>query len=316
MLNRRYLRIKVYHALYALRQGEAGAAARIEKELVAGVERTHGLYLSLLSSLGQLRHAAILRAEERTRKHMPTAQDRLPHGRLADNMVLAAIAGSERLMAECNARRISWNGHHELFQKLLRQVEASPLYHAYLEGPEPTFSQQQRFVVQIFSELVANHEPLQEVFEGRSIHWLEDLDLAATLVKRSLEQLNEKNLADVGRNELARDAAEEHTFISRLYRKCIQYAEEHERLIADRASNWESDRIAQSDMILMQMALTEAREFEEIPVKVTLNEYIEIAKAYSTPKSKAFINGILDRIFAEMREDGRIRKVGRGLLES
>jgi N utilization substance protein B len=117
-------------------------------------------------------------------------------------------------------------------------------------------------------------------------------------------------------SDLTREPAEENAFVSALYRRTIDQGEEHEAIIAAKASNWDSDRIAVTDMILMKMALTEAREFPEIPVKVTLNEYIEVAKAYSTPKSKNFINGILDKLFAELKESGQIRKVGRGLLES
>ena len=146
---------------------------------------------------------------------------------------------------------------------------------------------------------------------------MEDLDLAAGSVKRTLEQIREDDgLKDLGLSELDREPAEEYAFATQLFRKCIEHSAEHEEAIAAKASNWESDRIAFSDMILMKMALTEARHFDQIPVKVTLNEYIEIAKAYSTPKSKNFINGVLDKLFIEMKKDGRIRKVGRGLLES
>ena len=170
--------------------------------------------------------------------------------------------------------------------------------------------------MRFFSELIANNERLQEVFETRSIAWMEDLDLAASLVKRTMEQMRASDPADGFMNEIARDPKEDHDFVSTLFRKTIEYAEEHEKAISEKSSNWESDRIALSDMILMQMALTEVRVFDQIPVKVTMNEYIEIAKAYSTPKSKNFINGVLDKLFIEMRGDGRIRKVGRGLLES
>jgi len=183
---------------------------------------------------------------------------------------------------------------------------------------EPTkgFRRDQGFIVELFSELIANNEALQEVYEARNIAWLEDLDLAASLVKRTLEQLRDGEGADLAMGELMRDDKEDHDFVSQLFRMCVEQGEEHEKSIAEKSSNWESDRIALSDMILMKMALTEVRIFDQIPVKVTMNEYIEIAKAYSTPKSKNFINGVLDKIFIEMRSDGRIRKVGRGLLES
>lgn len=316
MLNRRYLRIKVFQALYAHRQDDPASTARIEKELVAGVERTYDLYLSLLLIFGELRHQAELRIEERRRKKLPTREDLDPNRRFVDNPVLQAIATSERLQAECQHRRISWTGHHELFSKLMREMEASELFKAYMSSADSSYQTDRQFMVELFSSHIANHEGLQDVFEGRSIYWLEDLDLAATMVKRALEQSRPGQSADQWLEDLSRDTAEERKFITALYRDTILHGPEHAEAIAAKASNWESDRIAVTDMLLMQMALAEVRGFPEIPVKVTLNEYIEIAKAYSTPKSKSFLNGILDKLFAEMREDGRIRKVGRGLLEN
>ncbi len=316
MLNRRYLRIKVFQSLYAYWQSDSASAARLEKELLQSIERTHDLFLSLLLVFGELRHIAELRIEERRNKRLPTPEDLAPNMRFLENPVLKAIAESERLRAEASRRRLSWVGNKDLFTKLLKELEASELYKRYMGDPEPGFRKDQAFMVTLFSDHIANHEALQDVFEGRSIYWLEDLDLAATMVKRGLEQMKEGEGIDTQMGELSREPKEEVDFVTTLYRRTIEFDQEHGRSIAEKASNWESDRIALSDMILMKMALTEVRVFEQIPVKVTLNEYIEIAKAYSTPKSKNFINGVLDKLFIEMKADGRIRKVGRGLLES
>lgn len=316
MLNRRYLRIKVFQALYAYWQSDETSAARIEKELITSIERTYDLYLSLLVVFGELRHMAELRMEERRNKRLPTPEDLAPDRRFVDDAVMLQVVGNERLRTECEARKISWVGHHELFAKLFREVESSELYKTFMAGPAPTFKKSQAFFVQLFTDHVANSEAVQDVFESRSIHWMEDLDLAAGLVKRLLEQLHDSDRPGPDPGEFIRDRQEERSFVEALYRKCIQWSTEHETAIAAKASNWETDRIALSDMVLMQMAVTEARAFDQIPVKVTLNEYIEIAKAYSTPKSKNFINGVLDKLFAEMRGDGRIHKVGRGLLET
>ncbi len=316
MLNRRYLRIKAFQSLYAYWQSDNASAARIEKELFNGVERTYDLYLSLLLVFGELRHVAELIQEERKKKRLPTAEDLAPNLRFVDNPVLRTLAQSDRLRIECEKRKISWVGNHELFTTMYRELENNELFMAYLQESPKSFKRDQGFILQLFTEVIANYEPLQEVYEGRSITWLEDLDLAASLVKRTIEQMREVDSADLAMEELIRDPKEDNDFISALFRKTIEYAEEHEKSIAEKSANWESDRIALSDMILMQMALTEVRIFDQIPVKVTLNEYIEIAKAYSTPKSKNFINGVLDKLFIEMRADGRIRKVGRGLLES
>lgn len=316
MLNRRYLRIKVYQALYAYWQGDPASTARLEKELYQGIDRTHDLYLALLLVFGELRHIAELRMEERRKKRLPTPEDLNPSRRFVENPLVKAIAESERLRTECEKRRISWVGHQELFSAMYKSVEESEAYRMLIADPEPTFAKDRGFVVEIFAELVANSEALQDVFESRSIYWLEDMDLAAGLVKRVLEQWRQEEGGDQCLNALTHDPSVERDFVNEHFRKCIELGEEHEALIAAKASNWEADRIAYTDMILMKMALTEARVFDQIPTKVTLNEYIEIAKAYSTPKSKNFINGVLDKLFMEMKSDGRIRKVGRGLLES
>ncbi len=316
MLNRRYLRIKVFQSLYAYWQSDSASAARLEKELFQSIERTYDLFLQLLLTFGELRHIAELRIEERKNKRLPTPEDLNPNMRFVENPVLRAIAASERLRIETEKRRISWVGHKELFTKLLKEVEASDSYKKYMSDPLPTYKKDQAFLIELFTDHIANHEALQDVFESRSIYWLEDLDLAATLVKRGIEQMRETDKGDLPMPELSRDPKEETDFVTTLFRKSVEFDEEHEKAIGEKASNWESDRIALSDMILMKMALTEVRVFDQIPVKVTLNEYIEIAKAYSTPKSKNFINGVLDKIFIEMKANGKIRKVGRGLLES
>lgn len=316
MLNRRYLRIKAFQSLYAYWQSDNPSAARIEQELFTGIERTYDLYLSLLLVFGELRHVAELVFEERKKKRLPTPEDLDPNRRFVDNPLVLSIAQSERLRLDAEKRKLSWVGHHEVFTRLYRDAQNNEAYQAYMNEGAQGFKRDQAFVVQFFTDLIANNETLQEVFETRSIAWMEDLDLAAGLVKRTLEQMRATDSSDVFLNEISRDPKEDHEFVSTLFRKTVQFAEEHEKAISEKSSNWESDRIALSDMILMQMALTEVRIFDQIPVKVTMNEYIEIAKAYSTPKSKNFINGVLDKLFIEMRGDGRIRKVGRGLLES
>ncbi|MBK7946198.1 MAG: transcription antitermination protein NusB [Flavobacteriales bacterium] len=316
MLNRRYLRIKAYQALYAYSQGEHSSTAGLEKELIQGITRVHDLYLQLMLVFGELRHAAELRMEDRKKKHLATAEDLNPNRAFIDHPILLAIATSERLRIECEKRRLSWVGSMEVFPSAQRQLEESTEYKEYLALESPSFEKSRAFIVQLFDERIANSETIQDIFEGRSIYWLEDLDLAASMVKRVLEQWKQNGGADQCMEPLTHEPAEERTFVTDLFRQCIAFDAEHEALIAAKASNWDAERIATSDMILMKMALTEARIFEQIPVKVTLNEYIEIAKAYSTPKSKTFINGVLDKLFAEFKADGRIRKVGRGLLES
>lgn len=316
MLNRRYLRIKVYQSLYAYWQSDTSSAARIEKELFTSIERTFDLFVSLLLTFGELRRATELRIEDRRSKRLPTQDDLNPNRRFVDGVLLNAIAGSSVLEAEANKRKVGWMGHAELFQRLLKQMDQDERFKAFLSTSADDLRAEQQFLLHLFVELVANAEELHDHFEARSIYWLEDLDLACALVKRVLEGLRTPDAFDPAVLDVLAAPTAEQDFVRTLFRKSIEQGEEHGRMIAEKAANWEADRIALSDMILMRMALTEARCFNDIPVKVTLNEYIEVAKAYSTPKSKNFINGILDKLFLELKEQGAIRKVGRGLLES
>ncbi|MCB9169290.1 MAG: transcription antitermination protein NusB [Flavobacteriales bacterium] len=316
MLNRRYLRIKAYQSLYAYWQSEEANAARIEKELLLSIDRTFDLYVALMLTFGELRHAAELRLEERRQKRLPSPEDLSPNRRFVDGPLLEAIVTSHVLKAEATRRRVDWTGDLDIFQKLLKAISADEAIERYMHLPSVTTRDEQQFLLHVFLEHIALFDPLHDLFETRSIYWLEDLDLACALVKRTLELARTPDQVEDAMREIMTHHQEERDFVSLLYRKTIELRQEHETAIAAKASNWELDRIAVSDMILMEMALTEARTFDQIPLKVTLNEYIEIAKAYSTPKSKNFINGILDRLFIEMKERGHIRKVGRGLLEN
>lgn len=315
MLNRRYLRIKVYQGLYAFWQSDGGSAAKVEKEVFLSVERTFDLYVQLMLLFGEIHRIAGNRILDRKQKHLPTQQDLNPNMRFVENPVLTALSESKRLLAESEKRRLGWMGQGEMLNKLYKQFEESEGYKRYMAEETTSFAKDQAIVMHLFLEHIADFEPLHDFCEAKSIYWLEDLDLACTLVKRSIEQLKSGD-PDLALSDLDREPNEERDFINTLYRKTIELGDEHEKHIDDKAANWDAERIALSDMILMKMALAEVKVFTEIPVKVTMNEYIEIAKAYSTPKSKAFINGILDKLFIEGKENGSIRKVGRGLLES
>ncbi|MBK9759102.1 MAG: transcription antitermination protein NusB [Flavobacteriales bacterium] len=315
MLNRRYLRIKVYQALYAFGQSDGGSAAKIEKEIFLSVERTFDLYVQLMLLFGEIHRIAGNRILDRKQKHLPTAHDLNPVLRFVENPIMVLLSESKRLLLESEKRRLGWMGQGEMLNKLYKQFEESEEYKRYAEATTTSFAKDQALVLHLFLDHISDFEPLHDYCENKSIYWLEDLDLACSLVKRSIEQLKPGD-TDLALTDLDREPAEEREFISTLYRKTIDLGEEHEKHIGDKAANWEADRIAISDMILMKMALAEVKVFDQIPTKVTMNEYIEIAKAYSTPKSKAFINGILDKLFIEGKESGSIKKVGRGLLEN
>ncbi len=315
MLNRRYLRIKVYQALYAFWQSDGGSAAKVEKEMFLSIERTFDLYVQLMLLFGELHRIAGNRIMDRKQKHLPTAQDLAPNMRFVENPVLVLLSESKRLLLESEKRKLGWMGQSEMLNRMYKEFEESEAYKQYMAAPATGFGKDQEIILRSFLDHISDFEPLHDYCETKSIYWLEDLDLACSLVKRSIETLKAGD-TELALSDLDREPKEEREFVTTLFRKTIELADEHEKEIGAKAANWEADRIALSDMILMKMALAEVKCFDQIPVKVTMNEYIEIAKAYSTPKSKNFINGILDKLFAEGRDSGAIRKVGRGLLEN
>ncbi len=315
MLNRRYLRIKVYQALYAFWQSDGGSAAKIEKELFLSIERTYDLYVQLMLLFGEIHRIAGNRIMDRKLKHLPSAHDLDPSMRFVSNPMMVLLSESKRLLVESEKRKLGWMGQSEMLNKLYKEFEESEDYKRYMALPTASFAKEQEIVLRLFIDHIADFEPLHDYCENKSIYWLEDLDLACSLVKRNIEGLRSGD-TELALSDLDREPAEEREFVTTLYRRTIDLSEEHGKEIGAKAVNWEMDRIALSDMILMKMALAEVKCFDQIPTKVTMNEYIEIAKAYSTPKSKAFINGILDKLFIEGKETGSIKKVGRGLLES
>jgi N utilization substance protein B len=253
------------------------------------------------------------RIEGRKNKRLPTAEDLGASRAFVDMPALVLLAESPRLLAESEKRKLGWMGQRDLLAQLYKLVEQSPEFAAWMANPDPATGG--NLLAELFVEHMAQNDGLHEFFEQKSIHWLEDFDLAATMVMRTLEVIKPGD-PELKLTELDHGTAEEREFVSGLYRETVANEAADTKTIADNAPNWDAERIALSDMLLMRMALNEARSFELIPVKVTMNEYIEIAKAYSSPKSTLFINGVLDKLFAVMKQDGTIRKVGRGLLES
>ena len=271
MLNRRYLRIKVYQALYAFWQSDGGSAAKIERELFLSIERTYDLYVQLMLIFGEIHRVAGNRIMDRKQKHLPTAHDLDPSLRFVNNPVMTVLSESKRLLIESEKRKLGWMGEGEMLSKLYKQFEESDDYKRYMGLPETNFSKDQAIVQQLFLDHISDFEPLHDYCENKSIYWLEDLDLACSLVKRSIDLLKAGD-TELAMDDLSREPAEENEFVRILYRKAIDLSEGHEKEIGDKAANWDSDRIALSDMILMKMALAEVKSFDQIPVKVTMNE--------------------------------------------
>jgi N utilization substance protein B len=211
-------------------------------------------------------------------------------------------------------RKVNWNSDEqkEMLRKLYYIVIDTDAYQEFMISEEDSFEHDRRFALTLFKDLVANHEPILNFFEEKSVDWLDDIDQVCKGVLKTFNSMNERDELEL--LALHKDDKEDKEFISSLFKATVAEHNDNLALIDTLTSNWEVERIAKMDLILMSLAISELKEFKSIPKKVTLNEYIEISKFYSTPKSNSFINGILDKAIAQLEKEGAIKKMGRGLI--
>jgi N utilization substance protein B len=235
--------------------------------------------------------------------------------RFVENRLLAQLHENIHLQREINNRRISWNNEFELVRKIFNNLRAGEEFAKYMSSEHNDYKADRDFIAEVFREYVADFELVNHLYEEKNLHWGDDIYLVNPMVLRTIEGFNEDSTPDAPLMTLYKDREEDEQFVKDLFRETALRDEETEKLIGDKTKNWEVERIAMMDVLLMKMAIVELLHFPSIPVKVTLNEFIEISKIYSTPKSKIFINGILDKLVADFRTENMLNKSGRGLME-
>ena len=315
MLNRRHLRIKVLQSLYAFFQSNDNDVDRVQKEMSQSIERIYDLYLFLLLTFSELKFIGEERIEGNKKKMRPSDEEIDPNLKFVNNAIIDLLEKNEALREVSEKRKVNWVGdvHREMFRKMYLQIRESEVYFSHMNNGVEGFEEDKAFAIDLFKADIANSPILYNFFEENSIHWMDDIDLACSMAVKTI-----KGFEEGGENEimsLYKDKEDETTFVNELLKKTITFDKENEVLIDKYTKNWELDRIAKMDVILMKMAITELQIFDNIPTKVTLNEYIEISKFYSTPKSNGFINGVLDNVISTLEKDGKINKIGRGLKE-
>lgn len=311
MLSRRHIRIKVFQAIYEFSQNPDGDLGKGEKKLVQSIHKIYELFLYELKVLVDMLRLAEDIIEQRRNKKLPTQEDLSPSLKFINNSFLKWLQSNDNFVKEVEARKVSWGDDRELIRNILKEFQASEEFKAYLESVEEGVEADKRIIKQLYGKWITQSDALHQWYEDKDMHWSDDLDAAQMMVTKTIKSGNGEG--DYQMPKLLKDN-EDMDFAKTLYFKSISKGGDYEKMIHAKAQNWEMDRIATLDIILMKMALAELESFKEIPVKVTLNEYIELSKEYSTPKSGNFINGILDKIKAEMLDSGEIRKIGRGLL--
>ncbi len=314
MFNRRQLRIKVLQTLYALHSDKAGSVEDAHKHLMSAVQKTYDLYLTLLLLIAEMQDAAIERIEAGRMRKQPSHEDLHPNTKFVNNKPLRVVIKSKALAKEAANRSLGWANDQDMVKRLFKSLVASEEYVAYMENEERGFQHDRESLNRMFRKHLINDESLQEWIEEQSILWSDDLDLASSIVLKTIKTISEDS-EDLVLSEMWKEEGDDKDFLEQLFSRTLALSNEHDKAIEDAAANWDLERIATIDLILLRMALAEARSFESVPLKVTINEYIDLAKFYSTEKSGAFVNGVLDKLFGSMREDGRIVKTGRGLIE-
>ena len=314
MLSRRHLRIKVMQAIYAFLQGDNTDLAKGEKELMKGVNKIYDLYIYILLLLPELIEFGKARIDERKQKRIPNAEDLNPNTRFVENPLLAKLSNNNALRREAEVRKLSWADEPELIKKIYNSIVDSEEFAVYMSNDEKTYVAEQKFVQSVFKKYIATEEHLHSLFEDKSIYWVDDLEFINSMVVKTLGLLNEQANENTPLLPLLKDD-DDRRFMLDLFHKTIIHEKEYDELIKPKLQNWEMERVAMMDVLLMKMAISEFLNFPSVPTKVSMNEYIEISKDYSTPQSKLFINGILDKLLTDFKREDKIQKSGRGLME-
>lgn len=317
MLSRRFLRIKVFQALYSYFQSEDKNVKKLESETFLSLDRMYDLYIFFLMIGQELTHLSELKMEGAKKKRLPTEEDLSPNTKFIDNKVLSLLVENEHLKGLIKDRKLSWSNDQELMLKFNSFLREHDVFKQYMSSKIVTFEEDQKFVVDIYKKIIPEFDLLISEIQDKSIFWgYDEIDFILSMILKTIKKFSPNSVSSDKLLELYRDEGEDIDFIKNLLKKTVANDKENARLIAVKTKNWDVDRIAMVDILLMKMALTELLHFKSVPVKVTLNEYIELSKWYSTPKSKIFVNGILDKLVLELKENGTLKKTGRGLLEN
>jgi len=315
MLNRRHLRVKVLQALYAYHQSASRDIAQQEKALLQSIDKVNEMYIWMLSLISEVVAYAGTDANERANKHLPTAEDLNASLKLLTNRFTLSLLENKAYLVALKKYKVAWDFEPELVKTLFTTLKNAPEYAEYLEKTGDTIQTDKDIIKFIFKKVILKSSLAEQVFEDKFIFWPVDKDVLQALIAKTFKNFSYDDPAKNHLAEVTGNWAEDREFIIDLFKNTIRFDQEYQEMIGLKTQNWEPERIAMMDTLLMKMALAEFLKFNSIPVKVTINEYLEISKEFSTPKSNSFINGILDKILFELKSENKISKTGRGLIE-
>ncbi len=319
MLYRRHLRIKVLQALYAWFSGSTDDLPKGEKQLLLSINKLYELFVYQVSFLVEVKRFAATRIEENRRKFIPTEADLNPNLRFVDNDIFKKLEANKDFLKKEELFKINWADEQELVRKFYKKLQAKGFYQDYMEKTAEDSDADKKLLIQIVDQLIPDFELLRSLYEEKSVYFVDGYDLVNLLLIKFFDSnvrglQPDTTLPSIYKTEDG-SANDDLDFVKRLYRKVIANDDENNAILEEKTSSWDYDRVPLMDIILLKMAIVELQVMETVPVKVTLNEYIELAKYFSPVKSRNFVNGVLDRLIKEFKEQGKIKKVGRGLLE-
>lgn len=314
MINRRHIRVKIMQILYAFKGNESDNLKRDEQFLLNSIESMYNLYLLMLSLLLEVHKKAEGHILKSKQKHLATLEEKNPNLKFINNELIGQLRENDLLFEEIKKRKVNnWKLDSEYVDVIFQLLLESESYKKYMLTKASSFQEDKLFVIDVFKNIIAPNEKLYDYLEDKNITWLDDLPVINTTIDKLFRKAKSNSEKKYFLPKLFKDIGDK-DFALELLKKTKLNLNAFSEEIEAKTTNWDKDRIANIDFVLLQMAICEFQKFPSIPIKVTINEYLEIAKEYSTPKSSIFINGILDKIVKEYKDKGTLNKAGRGLL--
>ena len=307
MVNRILIRIKVLQIVYAYYQNGNGNLQSAENDLQFSLKKSYELYLSFLLLLIEVTHLQSQIIETKKEKYIPTQEELNPNMRFVNNRVIAQLAADKGFWQLIKENGISWDNDEDFVKRVLELILSSDLYAEYLEAEEDSYEHDLQFWAKAFKQLICDNEMIEEHLEDKSIFWNDDVEIIESFVLKTIKRFKETQPATSALQPMFK-GEEDRTFAIKLLRQTFLKKEEYRELIGRYLTNWEADRIAHIDMVILQIALAEIFAFPTIHTSISMNEYIEIAKYYSSPKKVPFINAILEAIIRDAKREHKLLK--------
>jgi Transcription termination factor len=313
MLTRRLIRVKVFKELFGKVVAGSESLLQAEKELIMSCDKTVDLYCFLLELPISLKKVAQEKIDSGLKKFKPTQQEANPNMRFVENKFINILENDVRFLNLCKKKGLNWEEYDSFIKKLFLSISQKDYYKEYMQKSENSIKDDLKLFQNIYTEELEDNEKLEEILEDTSVFWMDDLGYVLNVIVKNMNNIVKNEFVEIPDTFLKDDDKD---YALKLLTQSMVNYDEYAELVQQNVSNWDLDRLVATDLTLIVMGIAEAVYFESIPLKVTINEYVDISKYYSTPNSKTFVNGMLDKVLQKMLADGKIVKKGRGLIDN